>query len=405
MAPSTPRKERAKKSTPVGTCNANGRTASKTSATWIAPKTITHPEHHHTLNHLQQVASYYAVLSASLRREVRGDMATRLQGEMVRWVKTLSRKAVIRLDTGLKRGSCARCDTVLVEGLTASVRSQASGPHGHVVKTRCGVCGTVIRRAAPDLLPRFERGAINEMDEQANDREQRGHVDPSKAKGEQVQVDMVVASNNVSQRHRRRIASIKRHVLRQTASVTTPPCNDASADTNLLASSCTKPQVALPAKPSRSQKAKQRKARIANPAPSRPTPTTTGVRHASQARLPEPRSTNSLISLSDPSIKPPPQPELDTRRQTKYPKPPRPLLPHFNDRLQGSPWDNPITRLSDLIHNPASQPPRPNSSNNTVHASYASHAFHFWQTAARSRGDHLLITGVGKNGALGSTIP
>ncbi len=148
---------------------------------WIQPKTIIHPEHHHTLNHLNQVAAFYSVLSSTgpstpstLSSQSSGvrDTALNLQSDFVRAGKTLSRKAVIRLDTGVKRGSCPKCETVWIEGLTVDVRARRSGPHGHLVKKRCKVVDVVggggfLRQILCRRLVRWKvvmgRGAIGKV--------------------------------------------------------------------------------------------------------------------------------------------------------------------------------------------------------------------------------------------------
>ena len=86
----------------------------------------------------------------------------------------------------------------MIEGLTMSIRNKASGPHDHVSKKRCGVCGAVVRLPAPDLVPEIGvgKGARDEQKEQ-----EEGTSEAAKGK------------QKVSQRQRRRTGSIKRHLL------------------------------------------------------------------------------------------------------------------------------------------------------------------------------------------------
>ncbi|KAJ9475680.1 hypothetical protein PHBOTO_005735 [Pseudozyma hubeiensis] len=390
-------------------------TSTKSNPTWTAPKSITHPEHHHTLNHLNQVASYYAVLSASSSSAAPSDTASRLQAEMVRSAKTLSRKAVIRMDTGLKRESCTKCDTVLMQGLTASLRSRVSGPHDHVVKARCKVCGTVMRRPAPDLVPRLitddaggkgkqDNGDANVMEEESERKDARETEDEVRKQ----------QKRKVPQRQRRRTASIKRHLLRQTNSdANDPPASQTAPQGFSMVPSATSTtdKGSSTGRPSRRQIAEKRKARIANRASTSAAAAPAGLREPKKHARSQPYYVTwdspppIPVALEDTST-PPPSEDLLRQdnappRRRKLPRAPRPQLPHFNDRLQGSHWDDPLTRLSSLLADSAPKPPIDTTSTDD----HASQALHFWQSAAHSRGDHLLVTGVGKNGALGPTVP
>ncbi|GAC94594.1 hypothetical protein PHSY_002167 [Pseudozyma hubeiensis SY62] len=416
--------KQAQPSTGTHTVGPSSSTSPKSNPTWTAPKTLTHPEHHHTLNHLNQVASYYAVLSTSSSSVAPIDTASRLQAEMVRSAKTLSRKAVIRMDTGLKRDFCIKCDTVLVQGLTASVRSRVSGPHDHVIKARCKVCGTVTRRPAPDLVPRLltdDPGGKEKGDDgDANVTEEKSEckIPSEREAGEEVRRQ---EKRKVPQRQRRRTASIKRHILRHTDSDAIDPSDPQNASqgfsmvpsaTSVSAMSTTDKDSSA-GRPSRRQIAEKRKARIANRATSASAaaPAVNEPRERKKHARMEPLYVlrdSPLPTLAALEDTPPRRPTEDllrhgtapSRRQ-KLPRAPRPQLPHFNDRLHGSHWDDPLTRLSSLLADSASKSPIDTSSTDD----HASQALHFWQSAAHSRGDHLLVTGVGKNGALGPTVP
>nr|CDI55594.1 hypothetical protein BN887_04283 [Melanopsichium pennsylvanicum 4] len=80
---------------------------------------------------------------------------------------------------------------------------------------------------------------------------------------------------------------------------------------------------------------------------------------------------------------------------------PRPSLPHFNDRVQGSHWDLPFSLLHTLL----------NRHENTTEdlddrrvVAQAKQTLEYWENAARSRGDHLVVAAVGKNGTLGPSV-
>ncbi|SPO29064.1 uncharacterized protein UTRI_05638 [Ustilago trichophora] len=391
--------------------------SSKPTPSWVAPKAITNPEHHHTLNHLNQVASFYAILSAAASSSA----ACQLQGEMVRSAKTLSKKAVIRLDTGVKRGSCPKCDTVWVEGLTMQVRSRVSGPHGHVVKLRCGVCGVITRRAAPNLVPSFE--GCNEKAE-----DERGKEGQDAKKRERDEQDMEPGTQKVSQRQRRRTASIKRQLLQAAesemvtkvslaASITAEPSTDSCSSFPAATATVTPPQPSRE-NLSRGQKRKQRLERLALRA-SASTSAPVQIRGRRKVKGPSPaecrleyyyfntRKTSPRILT--PAKNPPKPTPLVEKRPTKIGRAQRPLLPHFNDRVESSHWDDSFTTLQQHLNPPPPSFTTPSSQeatsrNPTQIQEYASQALQYWQKAARSRGDHLLVSGVGKNGCLGPTL-
>ncbi|CBQ69550.1 conserved hypothetical protein [Sporisorium reilianum SRZ2] len=172
-------------------------------------------------------------------------------------------------------------------------------------------------------------------------------------------------TTKVSQRQRRRTASIKKQLLRQADSLPKPPT----------------------AASSRKQRSESRRARMAKRAtihPSTPDP----VPPAATTPSPQPQ-THTVDSSTSASPEPPaplPQPSPAKPPARKRRRTACPQLAHFNDRVQGSHWDNVFPKLSDASDEP-------------------SQALAYWQTAARSRGDHLVLSGVGKNGALGPQLP
>lgn len=421
--------------------------ASKPGPALVAPKAITHPEHHHTLNHLHQVAAFYAVLSTSAASSSSSsDAACRLQGEMVRSAKVLSRKAVIRLDTGVKRGSCPRCDTVWMEGLTVHVRSRVSGPHGHVIKWKCGVCGVLVRRPAPDLVPQFDKA--QEKSEKRPSLKLKKTQDPKvkrlaeeKKEGEKQQ-----EKTKTSQRQRRRTASIKRQLLRAAESAV--PTQAAAEKDAAAPEASTGPSEASPAAPapapaaaseppatvklSRGKKRKQRLEKRALRISTGAAPQKRGRRkipalRPDELRVPpiytfadqvyydkgSPRAiTVSSTCSTPPPLSPAAAPAANDKRGVpagKIVRTQRPQLPHFNDRTEHSHWDSPFTALHNHLHPsaaPTAEPsPEQHSATHDPVGAFSCQALQYWEKAARSRGDHRLITGVGKNGALGPTLP
>lgn len=91
-------------------------------SSWTLPKSVVNAEHYHTLNHLHQVGAYWASVSASSSTQAKvpvGDGVGVGAGDLM---DKISKKAVMRLDVGVKRGCCRACGVVLVPGLTARVR-------------------------------------------------------------------------------------------------------------------------------------------------------------------------------------------------------------------------------------------------------------------------------------------
>ena len=375
--------------------------SSKPVAGLALPRTIPHPEHHHTLNHLQQAAAYYSVLaSTSALPCSSGSAACRLQGEMVRSATILSQKAVIRMDTGVKHAACRRCDSVWLDGLTVNVRNRVNGPHGHVVKMRCTVCGATQRRPAPDLVPKLDT-------QRGKQREGEGSTD----KG----VEEVTAQKRASQRERRRAVTIKRRLLRQSGSLSAKQHGADKPSTTQVSTvvQCSlrrsSPSSADPKPPpatekvsvsklSRTQRRQQRLARLSARAS---TPRSTTSASGSLAKKPPAPEGIALPFPSPPSPvmpsqSPLPEPDHGGTQRTRQAQ--RPHLPHFNDRVQTSGWDHALTTFNSLL---SSQP----QELRTDSEQYATQALSYWERASRSRGDHILVRGVGKNGSLGPVLP
>ncbi|GJN91101.1 hypothetical protein Rhopal_004118-T1 [Rhodotorula paludigena] len=79
----------------------------------------------------------------------------------------VSQKATIRMDPAVKRSVCKGCKTVLVAGLTSSVRIKPSGSHAHVMMHRCLSCRTQRRLPAPPHLPSPDAPHLAATDEAA----------------------------------------------------------------------------------------------------------------------------------------------------------------------------------------------------------------------------------------------
>ncbi|GAA5910431.1 ribonuclease P Rpr2/Rpp21/SNM1 subunit [Sporobolomyces salmoneus] len=75
---------------------------------------------------------------------------------LVRTMQDVAKKATLRMDPAVKRTVCKGCDSVLVPGISSSVRIKPSGPHAHLVVHTCANCLAQRRLPAPPLLPEPE---------------------------------------------------------------------------------------------------------------------------------------------------------------------------------------------------------------------------------------------------------
>ncbi|KAM6490675.1 RNAse P Rpr2/Rpp21/SNM1 subunit domain containing protein [Amanita muscaria] len=66
---------------------------------------------------------------------------------------TVGKKTTVKMDPSIKRTLCKRCQSVLVPGLTVSVRVRKSTSHRHALELTCTFCGFERRIPAP---PRTE---------------------------------------------------------------------------------------------------------------------------------------------------------------------------------------------------------------------------------------------------------
>ncbi|KAI8994007.1 RNAse P Rpr2/Rpp21/SNM1 subunit domain-containing protein [Trametes punicea] len=67
-------------------------------------------------------------------------------------MRIIGQKTMVRMDPTLKRTLCKGCDTVLLPGLTATVRVRPLPSHGEAVYHTCLTCRTTRRIPAPPVL-------------------------------------------------------------------------------------------------------------------------------------------------------------------------------------------------------------------------------------------------------------
>ncbi|KAJ4483826.1 RNAse P Rpr2/Rpp21/SNM1 subunit domain-containing protein [Lentinula aciculospora] len=77
-----------------------------------------------------------------------------LSRSYIETMKSVGTKTTVQLDPSVKRTLCKGCNTVLVPGSTASMRTKKSSTHGHSMVYTCTSCEYVYRiPAAPILRP------------------------------------------------------------------------------------------------------------------------------------------------------------------------------------------------------------------------------------------------------------
>ncbi|KIL62399.1 hypothetical protein M378DRAFT_81285 [Amanita muscaria Koide BX008] len=74
---------------------------------------------------------------------------------------TVGKKTTVKMDPSIKRTLCKRCQSVLVPGLTVSVRVRKSTSHRHALELTCTFCGFERRIPAP---PRTESSTERDLD-------------------------------------------------------------------------------------------------------------------------------------------------------------------------------------------------------------------------------------------------
>ncbi|KAH9961315.1 RNAse P, Rpr2/Rpp21 subunit, partial [Russula dissimulans] len=69
----------------------------------------------------------------------------------VRTMRLIGQKATVKMDPTVKRTLCKGCDTVLIPGLSATVRVNSACTHRHVIMTNCLRCKSARRIPAPPV--------------------------------------------------------------------------------------------------------------------------------------------------------------------------------------------------------------------------------------------------------------
>ncbi|KIK69088.1 hypothetical protein GYMLUDRAFT_214065 [Collybiopsis luxurians FD-317 M1] len=83
-----------------------------------------------------------------------------LSRNYIETLKTVGTRTTVQLDPSVKRTLCKACNTVLIPGSTASIRTKRLPSHGHVMVYTCMTCKHSLRiPAAPILAPGQEAQA------------------------------------------------------------------------------------------------------------------------------------------------------------------------------------------------------------------------------------------------------
>ncbi|KAI0305623.1 Rpr2-domain-containing protein [Multifurca ochricompacta] len=69
----------------------------------------------------------------------------------VRAMRLIGKKTTVKMDPSVKRTLCKGCDTVLIPGLSVTVRIKSSDNHRHLVTVRCLRCNLPRRIPAPPV--------------------------------------------------------------------------------------------------------------------------------------------------------------------------------------------------------------------------------------------------------------
>ncbi|KAH8992756.1 Rpr2-domain-containing protein [Lactarius hatsudake] len=86
------------------------------------------------------------------RRKRRVILAADIGQGYVRAMRLIGQKTTVKMDPTVKRTLCKGCDTVLIPGLSATVRVNGSNNHRHLVTTTCLRCKSSRRIPAPPVL-------------------------------------------------------------------------------------------------------------------------------------------------------------------------------------------------------------------------------------------------------------
>ncbi|CDR41842.1 RHTO0S06e06986g1_1 [Rhodotorula toruloides] len=92
---------------------------------------------------------------------------------VAREMKQVAKKATVRMDPAVKRTVCQGCATVLVPGVTSTVRVKPSGPHGHLVVHTCLSCRRQRRLPASPHLASSEPEATPDAQAKKSARERK----------------------------------------------------------------------------------------------------------------------------------------------------------------------------------------------------------------------------------------
>ncbi|KAI9442262.1 Rpr2-domain-containing protein [Lactarius indigo] len=86
------------------------------------------------------------------RRKRRVIQAADIGQGYVRAMRLIGQKTTVKMDPSVKRTLCKGCDTILIPGLSATVRVNGSNNHRHLVTTTCFRCKSSRRIPAPPVL-------------------------------------------------------------------------------------------------------------------------------------------------------------------------------------------------------------------------------------------------------------
>jgi len=86
------------------------------------------------------------------RRQRRVIQAADIGRGYVRAMRLIGQKTTVKMDPTVKRTLCKGCDTVLIPGLSATVRVNGSNNHRHLLTTSCLRCKLSRRIPAPPVL-------------------------------------------------------------------------------------------------------------------------------------------------------------------------------------------------------------------------------------------------------------
>ncbi|SPO39200.1 uncharacterized protein PSFLO_04679 [Pseudozyma flocculosa] len=432
---------------------------------WVLPRSVPQPEHNHTLSHLLQVANYFSFLaslyraapsnpsapstttgqpSAPSRADIEAERQRRrketlqsLSSRYTRDTLSLSRKAVLRLDVGVKRGLC-RCGMARMGG---GWKAKRNGPHGKVLVQRCP-CGGRKRwpasRAWPDTALPVLTAATTVEQGAAQGVSGAGRVDSGKgtqkeaasevmamAGPSQSAVAAAVAPGGQPAKRKAPPSAIDQPASKKAKSSKPPKVRQLRLDV-VTTDAGHKELGASAADPVGDQRKKSALRRAAE-APIQPRRSLSQRQRRKQSKLRD-RELRNLARLEEKMDEwaEPSDAGTDAVATSSAPSaaPRRPNVVRYADRIEGSGWDRPIVALEEAAARAHEQPPAqastvsqpapaapprqqqqqpPQGQDGAVDedARYAVHAAHYYGAATRMRGNHVVVHGVGKGGLLG----